>query len=189
MIRATAACRLRSPGLEHLLHEFRHLRELHVFLTEISESLVMTIDWNPSAAKAAGPRADRKSQLVPVEIASDRVKRTKVIVRNMSPFGLGVRGEIELLACERLVIYLPDGREVGATVRWARKNTFGLALDEAINPAALQPKVADRPTELTTRDDLAGFIPVQVQASTQRPGFVRSPRDQIFDGASHWTRD
>ncbi len=149
----------------------------------------MTIDWKPSAAKSSGPRADRKSQLVPIEIASDRVGRTKVIVRNLSPYGLGVRGDIELLACERLTIYLPEGRTIGATVRWARKNTFGLALDEAINPASLQPKSVSNPTELTTRDDGARFIPVVVHATTQRPGFVRSHRDQILDGSSHWTRD
>jgi hypothetical protein len=149
----------------------------------------MTIDWNPSEPKTSGPRADRKSQLVPVEIASDRFGRTKVIVRNLSPYGLGVRGDVELLACERLTVHLPDGRSVGATVRWARKNTFGLALDESIALSALQPKSVNKPTELTTRDDNAGFVPIVVQTSTQRPGFVRSHRDQILDGASHWIRD
>jgi hypothetical protein len=162
---------------------------LHAFLTDFSEKGAMTIDWNPPAAKASGPRADRKSQLVPIEIASDRVGRTKVIVRNLSPYGLGVRGDVELLACERLTVYLPEGRKIGATVRWARKNTFGLALDEAINPVSLQPKSVHSATELTTRDDQNSFIPVTIQASTQRPGFVRSHRDQILDGSSYWTRD
>lgn len=149
----------------------------------------MTMEWTPPAAKPAGPRADRKSQLVPIEIASDRMQRTRVVVRNLSPYGLGVRGDVELIACERLTVFLPDGREIGATVRWARKNTFGLALDEPINPAALQPKAVSKPTELTTREGNAPFIPIQVASTSQRPGFIRSHRDQILDGASHWTRD
>lgn len=150
--------------------------------------MAMTMDWNPSA-KPSGPRADRKSQLVPLAISSERNRRSRVVVRNLSPYGLGIRGDVELLACERLVVHLPDGRDVGATVRWARKNTFGLALDEPINPVTLQPKAAESPGELTTRDDKAGFVPFHVKAATQRPGFVRSQRDQIFDGSSHWTRD
>jgi hypothetical protein len=149
----------------------------------------MTMDWNPAAAKSSGPRADRKSQLVPVEIASDRLGKVRVVVRNVSPFGLGVRGEVELLACERVVVHLPDGRKIGATVRWARQNTFGLALDEAINPVALQPKAVSKPTELTTKEDKGSFVPLQVNANPHRPGFVRSHRDQILDGASHWIRD
>ena len=149
----------------------------------------MTIAWNSPAERTIDVRADRKSQLIPIEIASDRVTRTKVVIRNMSTYGLGVRGDIELLACERVKVFLPGGREIGATVRWARKNTYGLALDEAINPALLQPKPVSRPSEIVTRDDNPGFRPLVVKATTQRPGFVRSNRDEILHSASRWTSD
>lgn len=149
----------------------------------------MTMEWTPPAAKPTGPRADRKSQLVPLEIGSDRFGRTRVVVRNLSPYGLGVRGDVELIACERVIVYLPDGRQVGATVRWVRKNTFGLALDEAINPATLQPRPASKPADLMTRDEQRGFVALQVNANVHRPGFIRSHRDEILDGASHWVRD
>jgi hypothetical protein len=148
------------------------------------------MDWNPQAArKPEDPREERRSRLLPIEIASDRIARTKVVVRNLSPYGLGVRGQVELLACERLTVYLPDNSEIGATVRWVRDGTFGLALDEPINPALLQPKATTNPLNLTHRDQNPGFIPLQISQSTQRPGFVRSHRDEIFDGSSHWTND
>jgi hypothetical protein len=150
----------------------------------------MTMDWNPrAAAKATAAREERRSRLLPIEIGSERFARTKVVVRNVSPYGLGVRGAVELLACERLTVYLPNKVEIGATVRWVRNGTFGLALDEPINPALLQPNATTNPLDLTHRDANPGFIPLQVNTNTQRPGFIRSHRDEILDGSSHWTSD
>lgn len=148
------------------------------------------MDWNPNtASQTSGPRATRVSRLLPIEIGSERLGRQKVVIRNIAPYGLGARGDVELLACERLTVYLPDGHEIGATVRWVRKNTFGLALDEPINPAVFQPKGAAVATTLVAKDADLGFVPIQIKATIQRPGFQKSHRDQILDGSSLWVRD
>jgi hypothetical protein len=151
----------------------------------------MTMDWNPDReAKPQGTREIRMAKLLPIEIGSERLGRVKVVVRNISPYGLGVRSDVELLACERLIVFLPGDEQVGATVRWVRKGTFGLALDEAINPAALRANVAKSLTDLTTKDAQLNFAPVHVQPATQpRPGFQRSQRDSILNGHSQWLRD
>jgi hypothetical protein len=148
----------------------------------------MTMDWKPEPAKS-GPREERKSRLLPIEVGSERMDRTRVVVRNLSPYGLGVRGDIQLLACERVTVYLPGGFEVGATVRWVRNGTFGLALDEAINPAVLQPKAATGPSTLKPKGESDEFQLMKVRTDTRRPGFIRSRRDDILNGHSHWTND
>jgi hypothetical protein len=149
----------------------------------------MTTHWQPQSGPQS-PREQRTAKLLPVEIGSERFGRTKVVVRNISPYGLGVRADIELLACERVTVYLPGDLEIGATVRWVRKGTFGLALDAPIDPSLLRAKPAASPNDITTKDAQVGFIPMHIQnVVQQRPGFQRSQRDVVLNGHSHWIRD
>jgi hypothetical protein len=150
----------------------------------------MTMDWNPNKDPSAeAQRPVRVSKLLPLEIGTERLGRVTVVVRNISPYGLGVRSEVELLACERVTVFLPGDEQVGATVRWVRKGMFGLALDEAINPAALRAKAASL-NDITTKDAQIGFVPLHIKTATQqRPGFQRSNRDNILNGHSHWVGD
>ncbi len=148
----------------------------------------MTANWNPNAGRAAPAttRADRTSRLVPLEISSDRLAQTRIVVRNLSPYGIGARGDVELIACERVTVHLPEDHKIGATVRWVRGQTFGLLLDERIEPAQLQVKPGSAPTDFVAKDSNVQFVPVKVNKDYHRPGFVRSHRDQIMDGHSRW---
>jgi len=94
----------------------------------------MNMTW-PKATKAegdAGVREQRISKLVTVEISNSRLGRTRVVVRNLSNHGLGIRSDVDLLPCERLTVHIGEDRSVEATVRWVGKGQFGLALDERV---------------------------------------------------------
>ena len=150
----------------------------------------MTAHWNSNEASGSSEvaREGRTSKLVAIELSSPRHARQRVVIRNLSRYGIGLRGELDLLVCERVVLHLPGNREVGATVRWARKGTFGLSLDEAIDPSELQAKVASD-GHLTTRDAQQGFVPFKPQMYNKSQGFLRTHRDQVLDGTSHWVED
>lgn len=145
----------------------------------------MDMSWKPSTPSTNGPvRETRVSKLVALELSSDRYRRVRIVVRNLSPHGLGVRGDIELLPCEQVIIHLPDGRDVNAIVRWARKNTFGLSLEERIAPEQLQPRAAPS-TVIVPRDAELGFHRLRHEASSSRSGFQRTHRDEVLR-TSNW---
>lgn len=146
-----------------------------------------TID-RPMMADPNAARETRVSKLLPLEVSSERHGRVRFVVRNISPYGIGGRGELELLPCERVTIHLPGDRQIGATVRWVRKNTFGFALDEPIDPTELQAKASTN-GNLTPRDATQEFNVYKHSPSIHRPGFQRSHRDQVLLGASHWKTD
>jgi hypothetical protein len=146
----------------------------------------MTNQWQIESVGQAD-RETRTSKLLSVDISSARFARTRVVVRNLSSYGLGARSEIDLLPTEQITVHLPNGHDVAAIVRWVRRGTFGLSLGERIDPATLQTRNAlDRP--ITTRDAKPGFEPFRVQAATQqRTGFQRSHRDEVL--SSSWRND
>jgi len=148
----------------------------------------MDMSWSPPKAEADNAREPRVSKLVSLELSSDRHQRTKIVVRNMAPHGLGARGEIDLLPCERVTVHLPDGRDIGATVRWVKKGTFGLALDERIDAAGVQPKTNAAGSGLVTRDAELSFHRLRHTTQTSRSGFQRSHRDEVLRN-SDWTTD
>ena len=146
------------------------------------------MSWSPSRPDNDTAREPRVSKLVSLELSSDRHERTKFVVRNMSPHGLGARGDIDLLPCERVTVHLPDNRTIGATVRWVKKGTFGLSLDDRIDAQGVQPK-AKASTGLVTRDTETGFQRLRHNAHTApRSGFQRSHRDEVLR-TSDWTTD
>lgn len=152
-------------------------------------------DQPGTAAIAPEEREKRVSRLVPLELSTDRHARVRVVVRNISCYGIGARGDLDLLACERVMLHLPGGKDVGATVRWVRKGTFGLALDEPIDPESLRAKGASSLGELVPRDAQVGFLPMKPIVSSGRQGFHRSHRDEVLNGSgargptsvSRWT--
>jgi hypothetical protein len=126
---------------------------------------------------------------VPLEISSARCDRVRIAVRNVSAHGIGIRGEIDILPCERVQLHLPDGNTVGATVRWARKNLFGLSLDRGIDPTMLQPR-STAEGQLLARDSQDGkFVPMRAPAGAPRSGFQRTHRDEVLRATSDWNRD
>jgi hypothetical protein len=147
----------------------------------------MSMTWTPPIAAADSEREPRTSKLVSVDMASDRHARTRIVVRNISSHGLGARADIDLLPCERVTIYMPDGAEIGATVRWVRKNTFGLSLDERISADFVQAKNAAN-AAFQPRDEVLGFHRLHHAPVVGRSGFHRSHRDEVLK-SSHWTND
>lgn len=133
-----------------------------------------------------GARETRISKLVGIGLSSAMHKNVRVVVRNLSLHGIGARGDVSLLPCERITVHLPSGRNIGAMVRWVRKNTFGLLLDEQIDPQDFQPHVCPAGT-IVPRDANLGFQRMYHQSSTARSGFQRSHRDEVLR-SSNWTQ-
>lgn len=144
----------------------------------------MDMSWNPAAPDGTdSAREPRMAKLVALHLTSARYSNVKIVVRNLSPHGLGARAEIELLPCERVVVHLPNGQDVGAIVRWVRKSTFGLSLDERIEPEQLQPK-ASAASAIVPRDAEFGFNRLRHTAGSSRSGFQRSHRDEVLRTSS-----
>lgn len=157
----------------------------------------MDMHWQPPAAQTGDQaRESRVSKLLTFEISSPRHARTKVVVRNLSPHGVGVRSEIDVIACEHLTLHLPGGQDLNAIVRWTKKGTFGLSLDERIEPEMLQP-ASHGVAQLTPADAQLGFQRLRHEGTTERSGFQRTHKQQVLNGsqsgvnpfASHWTSD
>jgi PilZ domain len=144
----------------------------------------MDMSWTSPASTAASARESRVSKLVALEISSARYRRERIVIRNLSPHGLGARADIEVLPCEQVIVHLPDGRDVAAIVRWVRKNTFGLSLAERIEPEQLQPRAASS-AAIVPRDAELGFHRLHHQASASRTGFQRTHRDEVLR-SSNW---
>ncbi len=144
----------------------------------------MDMSWKPSTAEGNdSTREPRMAKLVALHLSSARYSNVKIVVRNLSPHGLGARADIELLPCERVVVHLPNGQDVGAIVRWVRKNTFGLSLDERIEPEHLQPRAAAAGA-IVPRDAELGFNRLRHTAGSSRSGFQRSHRDEVLRTSS-----
>lgn len=125
------------------------------------------------------------SKLLSVEVSNSHGQRFKVVVRNLSPHGIGIRSDLPALECERLVVHLPDGSDIGATVRWVRKGAIGLSLDERIEPTRFKVDPAAPGAGLTTRDSFSEFERLRHKGSTVRAGFQRNHRDEVLN-TSHW---
>ena len=145
----------------------------------------MDMSWKtPLLPADESAREVRVSKLVALELSSSRYNRVKIVIRNLSPHGLGARADIELLPCEQVMVHLPDGRDVGAIVRWVKKNTFGLSLAERIEPEQLQPRPVAG-AAIVPRDADLGFNRLRHTATSSRSGFQRTHRDEVLQ-SSHW---
>ncbi|MCU0729552.1 MAG: PilZ domain-containing protein [Sphingopyxis sp.] len=160
-----------------------HLFTLHRYTEFMSNYSPITPPVHSSDA-----REQRSSKLVALEISTAKAQRVRVAVRNVSAHGIGIRGDIDLMACERVLVHLADGTDVAGTVRWARKSMFGIALDQRIDPAMVQPRKTPN-AGLVARDSDVGFTPFKVSQNTTRSGFQRSHRDEVLRSASTWDRD
>ena len=146
--------------------------------------MIGLMNFMPSPPVDAPQREQRTSKLIVLALSTSREKHARIVVRNVSPHGLGARGEIDLLPCERVTVHLPGGRDVAATVRWARNGKFGLALDERVDPPSLQTRAAASPTDLRSRDESMEFVPMKIRpVEGGRTGFKRSHRDQVLASA------
>lgn len=148
----------------------------------------MSMNWTIAPTPGHdSARETRTAKLISLEISGAQRRRTKIVVRNLSPHGIGGRGDIDLLPCEQVVVHLPDGRDVDAIVRWVRKNSFGLSLDERIDSEALQSR-GSGPAAIVPRDAAIGFQPMKHTGTASRSGFQRSHRDEVL-GSSDWTQN
>ena len=143
----------------------------------------MSIDWPPPPLPrtSGSVREARVSKLVALELSSARYARTKVVVRNLSPYGLGVRGDVDLMPCEHIVVHLPGGRDIRGIVRWVRKNTFGISLEERVDQGELAVRQSS-PGDIVPRDAELGFHRIIPQTTPRRTGFKRTRRDELLHG-------
>lgn len=147
----------------------------------------MSMNWPPQVDHSNDlARESRVAKLLTLEVSNMHGQRQKIVVRNLSPHGIGARSDLPVLQCERLLVHLPNGQEIGATVRWVGKGTFGLSLDERIEPAMLNPKSIGPAAVLTPRDSDVGFHRLLHKGSTARAGFQRTHRDDVLH-TSQWT--
>ena len=147
----------------------------------------MTMNWIPESTELdAEAREPRTSKLVAVELSSDRHPPTRIVIRNLSSHGVGARGDLDLLPCERITLHLPSGGKIAGTVRWVRKGTFGIALDERVPAEFLQAK-AGSAADIVARDAQIGFQPIRhTVEKAGRSGFQRTHRDEVLRQSS-WT--
>lgn len=146
----------------------------------------MTQNWHPDGSKPGdNARESRVSKLLSLEVSNSHGQRFKIVVRNLSPHGIGARSDMPALECERLTVHLPDGTDIGATVRWVRKGTLGLSLDERIEPERFKVSQLASGAGLTTRDSFNEFERLRHKGSTVRAGFQRNHRDEVLN-TSHW---
>ena len=144
------------------------------------------MNWNPNPlTDGDNARETRVSKLVTLEVSNMRGDRSKVVVRNLSPHGIGARSEINVLQCERVTVHLPDGTDIGATIRWVGKGTFGIALDDRIEPDMLKPG-QNSAGSFEPRDSQIGFQRIRHTGTTARTGFQRTHREEVLF-SSHWT--
>ncbi|MEQ1687427.1 MAG: hypothetical protein ABL874_02515 [Sphingopyxis sp.] len=157
----------------------------------------MDMHWQPPAAQTGDQmRETRVSKLLTFEISSPRHPRAKIVVRNLSPHGVGVRSDLNVIACEHLTLHLPGGQDLDAIVRWTKKGTFGLSLDARIEPEMLRP-ASQANGHFTPSDTVVGFERMLHQGTTERSGFQRTHKQQVLSSsqsghnpyASQWTND
>ncbi|MEQ1509571.1 MAG: hypothetical protein ABL909_04115 [Sphingopyxis sp.] len=147
----------------------------------------MTMHWNNGPDTANTARETRVSKLLSIEISSARHSRSKIVIRNLSPHGIGARSDLDVIACEHVTVHMPNDVDIGAIVRWVKNGAFGLSLDERIEPDMLNPANPCR-TQLTTSDSSIGFQRIQHEGSVSRSGFQRSHRQQVLNN-SRWLND
>lgn len=148
----------------------------------------MDMHWTPPAATTGdNERETRVSKLLTLELSSPRHSRTKIVVRNISPHGIGARSDLDVMQCEHVTLHLPDGTDCGAIVRWVKNGTFGLSLDDRIEPGMFK-SGANGVAHIVPCDAELGFQRLAHTGSSSRSGFQRSHREQVLD-SSHWTTD
>lgn len=83
-------------------------------------------------------RQPRERGLVRARVAVDRIPIQEIIIRNVSPQGIGAASRgAPLIMGERATVLFPDGRQVTGEVRWVNGPSFGLKLDHELDPQVL----------------------------------------------------
>jgi hypothetical protein len=86
----------------------------------------------------AASRSDRRTRLLRASMSALGRSPQEILVRNLSPRGLGgaARGEAFAVG-ERVRIVLPGEIHVGGIVRWTKARSFGVEFDEPLCMDAL----------------------------------------------------
>jgi len=79
-------------------------------------------------------RAPRAGRLFNASIFCERRGEMPIMVRNISPSGLGARGVSGLERGERITVRL-NNELIGAEVCWSHRNQFGVRLDTQVDPS------------------------------------------------------
>lgn len=93
---------------------------------------------SPETAKYRNmPREARRKHMLVARMESARLKPQKVIIRNLSPFGLSCRAVFPPELAETVTFALGPFGEVDGIVRWVRGSRFGVRLDQEIDTMSI----------------------------------------------------
>ena len=106
------------------------------------------IDGNIVAADASGREA-RQRRLIRAQMCSDRLPQQDIIIRNLSPRGIGgaSRG-LPPMQDEKVAVLLPDGQNITGWISWIDGQSFGIKLDRDLDLQSLAASI-QRINELT----------------------------------------
>ncbi len=83
-------------------------------------------------------RDTRQPRIVSARLVRRGGDQQDIVIRNISPTGLGARTKAAAPARgEQVTVILPGDQILTGTVRWFTRNAFGLELDTPLSPAAL----------------------------------------------------
>lgn len=98
------------------------------------DALPMNMPVSPKSLAAKEAR-DRDSLFLLAEITFDDTGEAhKVKVRNLSPGGMMIESDLEVVQGQTLVAVLRNIGAVRGQIAWARSHRFGVAFDREINP-------------------------------------------------------
>lgn len=100
-----------------------------------SSSRPISSAWDePDRRDLHNHREPRERRLIRGEMETDRLPRHNILIRNISPRGLGAscRG-LPPMVEETASIRLPDGQVITGMVRWVREQEFGVRFDRPVN--------------------------------------------------------
>ena len=77
-------------------------------------------------------RQSRAKTLRSGKVRVDGIER-RALIRNLSPSGANIQADLEVAAGDTVSLYFGEYQPVRATVRWQRRNRFGVEFDDEID--------------------------------------------------------
>lgn len=123
-------------------------------------------------------RDKRDGRILTATMRSERLAEQSIIIRNLSPRGIGARARTMLPRVGEEVFLRLDGREIVGRVRWVRGDQFGIHLRDPIKG----PVIMTTSPWPQTENQMPGFHVFDRFKPIERPwrpgvtGFQKMPR-------------
>jgi hypothetical protein len=123
--------------------------------------------------RAIQPRNPRSGRVFVTDLRIGERESQRVVVRNVSRRGVGLKGTPTPVAGTRISLLLGPHGYVSGVVRWSLAPKFGVLLDEPIDPAAFRFETDSWAEVVPKADKDHVFDLFRPVTSTWRPGFHR----------------